>query len=306
MKDRSLKILYHIDEKQWMMEYQRRLESKECRQVAMTLKGNPCFYRMNEEVQTLLEEIHKIQNNSKYHQHKEQIKEWIVEEVYNTNKIEGIVCSKEELGELYDSSIRQDAIGIGLLYGYQKIANHTFDEIQHVEDIRKIYDAYIAKDVLVEDARDALDGRLFRKQDVYICKGTKRIHQGVHGEDEIIIELEKLIVMMEDETIPMLIRIAIFHCMFEMIHPFYNGNGRIGRLLVSYYLEKSYDTYIAFEISKYILLYRKQYYNVFTLVEDQRNKAELTPFIIWFLKRCVDAYKLEEGNANNSDKKPLK
>ena len=108
---------------------------------------------------------------------------------------------------------------------------------------------------------------------------------------------------MEDETILMLIRIAIFHCMFEVVHPFYNGNGRIGRLLVSYYLEKSCDTYIAFQMSKCALLYRKQYYDTFSLVEDQRNKAGLTPFIIWFLKRCVDVYKQEEGNANNSDKK---
>ena len=78
-----------------MMEYQRRLESDECRQVAMTIKGNPCFYRINEEVQTLLEEIHRIQNNRKHHQHNEQLKEWIVEEVYSTNKLEGLCVQKK-------------------------------------------------------------------------------------------------------------------------------------------------------------------------------------------------------------------
>lgn len=51
------------------------------------------------------------------------------------------MCSKEELEELYDSSIRQATIGIDLLRGYQKIVNHIFGEIQHAEDIRKIYDA---------------------------------------------------------------------------------------------------------------------------------------------------------------------
>ena len=65
----------------------------------------------------------------------------IVEEVYSTNKIEGVACSKKELEELFDSRIRQDVISGGVLHGYQNIVNHTFSEIQHIEDIRKIYDA---------------------------------------------------------------------------------------------------------------------------------------------------------------------
>ena len=66
------------------------------------------------------------------------------------------MCSKEELEELYDSSIRQATIGIDLLRGYQKIVNHIFGEIQHAEDIRKIYDAYIAKDVLTENEKGCI------------------------------------------------------------------------------------------------------------------------------------------------------
>ena len=98
------------------------------------------------------------------------------------------MCSKEELEELYNHSIRQETIGIDLLRGYQKIVNRTFYEVQHAEDIRKIYDAYIAKDV--QNEKDVLGGRPFRKQDVHVCTRMNRIHQGVHGEDEIIIELK--------------------------------------------------------------------------------------------------------------------
>lgn len=54
-----------------MMEYQRRLESKGCRMLTMTIKGSLCFNRINEEMQTLLEKIHRIQNNRKHHQHNE-------------------------------------------------------------------------------------------------------------------------------------------------------------------------------------------------------------------------------------------
>jgi Fic family protein len=96
---------------------------------------------------------------------------------------------------------------------------------------------------------------------------------------EKLANLEKFI--NEDETIDPLIKMAILHYQFEAIHPFSDGNGRTGRILLLLYLKLSglLDT-PAIYLSEYIIKNKIEYYRC---LRDVTEKNEWEDYILYML-----------------------
>lgn len=95
--------------------------------------------------------------------------------------------------------------------------------------------------------------------------------------------LGDLEIFMHDENyIPALIKIALIHAQFETIHPFLDGNGRMGRLLITFWLchQKILSQPLLY-LSIYFKQYRIEYYDH---LMDVRKKGDWENWIKFFLK----------------------
>lgn len=84
-----------------------------------------------------------------------------------------------------------------------------------------------------------------------------------------------------EETIDPLLQIALIHYQFETIHPFLDGNGRIGRLLITLFLiERKVISTPALYISYYLKINRIEYYDRMSQV---RNTGNYEQWVLFFL-----------------------
>ncbi|HWP51522.1 MAG TPA: Fic family protein [Clostridia bacterium] len=98
-------------------------------------------------------------------------------------------------------------------------------------------------------------------------------------------DLEKYI--NSEDNLDVLIRAGLIHYQFETIHPFLDGNGRVGRLLITLFLmEKGLLTTPALYISYFLKQNRIEYYDRMTEV---RNKGNYEQWIHFFLQAIYEA-----------------
>lgn len=113
---------------------------------------------------------------------------------------------------------------------------------------------------------------------------------------ECLSDFEKFINNEEIDT-PDLIKIAILHYQFESIHPFLDGNGRIGRLLIPLYIQsKGMLEKSCLYISDYIERNKDTYYDMLTRV---RTNNDMIGWIKFFLEAVIETSKTAKEKFRN-------
>ncbi len=104
---------------------------------------------------------------------------------------------------------------------------------------------------------------------------------------EAMSDLEKYI--NADDKMDALIRAALIHYQFETIHPFLDGNGRVGRLLITLFLmEKKVLTTPALYISYFLKKNRVEYYDRMTEVRSKGNYEQWVKFFLQALMESAE------------------
>jgi Fic family protein len=102
---------------------------------------------------------------------------------------------------------------------------------------------------------------------------------------ELMSDIEKF-VHNEELYLPELLKIALVHYQFETIHPFLDGNGRIGRLLIPLYLvSKGILRKPILYLSDFIESHRVLYYNNLMIA---REKSDITQWVKFFLVGIIE------------------
>lgn len=280
-----------IDEKKL---YDDRLNSKNTVHFSIKIHDNPSFLCINKELTVLLEEIQFLNSKiiqKRFESQTDLIKIWelyhsLIEEIMISNEIEGVVSTKKEITELINiEKPKEYKRFYGMVKKYEDIffQEKEFTPISDTSKLRELYNDILLVDIQRDNPDNIPDGVIFRKEIVNVVSSTKTIHRGLYPEIKIIEAMNSALSILNDNSLPCIVRAAVFHYFFGYIHPFYDGNGRLSRYISSYYLSKVLDPIAALRLSIACKNRQKDYYEAFKITNDVRNKGDITYFVLQFL-----------------------
>ncbi|MCE2833882.1 MAG: Fic family protein [Chitinophagaceae bacterium] len=114
--------------------------------------------------------------------------------------------------------------------------------------------------------------------------GREKVHYQAMPPEKVSEEMSSMLAWFnDDQTYDEVIKAAIIHFWFIIIHPFADGNGRIARAMTDMLLARSEGSSERFySMSSQILIERKKYYAV--LQKVQHSTGDITEWIEWFLQ----------------------
>ncbi|MBP6385698.1 MAG: Fic family protein [Pseudarcicella sp.] len=231
---------------------------------------------------SISEKIGEINANHLYKTTTELRKKNRIQTIQSSLEIEGNTLTEEQITALIDNkrviAPQKDILEV-------QNAIKVYEQIKIINPFR-LKDLEKAHSVLMNGLIDNA-GKL-RTTNVSIVKGSKVEHIAPNG-SMVKGLIKDLFEYLKNDKELILIKSCVFHYEFEFIHPFLDGNGRMGRLWQTLILMKQYPVFEYLPIESLIKLRQSKYYSKLSESDKIGNS---TPFIEFMLSVISDSLDL--------------
>lgn len=215
---------------------------------------------------------------------------YVRKEAVLSSQIEGTQSSLQDLlaaeAQLFDQNLPRD---VDEVVNYVRAMNHGLARLAELPiSVRLI------REIHAELMRGVRGGRLqpgeLRTSQNWIGPAGCTLNTAAfvppphHVVPEALGELETF--LHREDGLPPLVKIAMAHVQFETIHPFLDGNGRVGRLLITYLLtERGVLHKPVLYLSHYFKRHRQEYYEHLQAV---RERGAWEAWLVFFLRGVIE------------------
>ncbi len=220
----------------------------------------------------------------------------LTQEAVATSSIEGEILQRESV----QSSIRKH---LGLKSDAIKIPANAAGVAEMMTDVYLNYDKPLTKktffswhSMLMNGRRDVETIGDYRKHEdaMQIVSGNlaaPRVFYEAPASVNVHAEMEQFInwcnkQLVQNKNVNIIELAGIAHLYFEIIHPFEDGNGRIGRALIQKIISKKLKTPALNSFARVIELYKKEYY---TALQSCNNSLNINKWLSFFAKMLLES-----------------
>ena len=237
-------------------------------------------------------------------------REVVVSSVFGTNTIEGGTLTEEETAAVIDTEIAKEEKEkrvLNIMRAYSKAEGFaaacakvtTVSPDEHGL-------AIVLREAMLKDLHAIITEDLAHSQNLpgQYRDNQKGQYTPPKCRDDIEILVKEYLEWMNSPELSQLsplIRAPLAHYYFERIHPFWDGNGRVGRVLEAMALKCAGYKYAPFALSRYYLEHIDEYFAVFNLArkaEENKEHYPNTVFVEFFLKGMLSVLNILHDRVN--------
>ncbi len=204
-----------------------------------------------------------------------------IKTIAGTLAIEGNQLTEEQITAIIEG---QRVLGSARELAEVAGAISAYDVLPELQP-HKINDLLKAHNLMMSDI--LLDAGKFRNKAVGIHKGNKVHHIAppAHRVSGLMADLVNWLKKSQDHP---LITSSVFHYEFEFIHPFTDGNGRLGRLWQTLILSKWHPLFLALPLESVIKDNQQKYYQALEQADKEGNSVAFIDFMLLAISETLD------------------